>query len=56
VGRFDVWEKGHARRLSGSGKGPHRVLVSSWREIVAFYGEGVDNLLCRGGRRKMGRE
>jgi hypothetical protein len=56
VGRFGVWEKGHAIRLSRSGEGPHRVHVSSWRETINFYDKGVDDMLCRGGGRKMGRE
>jgi hypothetical protein len=36
VGRLGVWRKGHARRISRSGKRPHKVIVSSKREKFSF--------------------
>jgi hypothetical protein len=56
VGRIGVWRKGHAMRLSRSGKSPHKVLVSSRREKFSFYDKGIDGKFCISGGRKMDHE
>jgi hypothetical protein len=56
VGRLGVWRKGHAMRLSRSGKRPHKVLVSSRREKISFYDKGIDGKFCISGGRKMDHE